>query len=71
MVYLETVGEIGGIEVEITVEGEPESEAEKIHSDLVGRADELRQILYENIHPDATEPPIRVKWEDVYHERQA
>lgn len=60
-------GNIGSVTVEVTVEGD-EDLAEMIYFDLVGRAQELRQMVEEDIHPDATEPTYHVPWEDLYKE---
>jgi len=63
----EVTGEVGDTKVQIIIDG-PESEAEKLHSDLRSRAEELRQIIEEGEHPDATRPPVRVDWEEYHHE---
>jgi len=67
MVKHTIVGDIGDCEVTINVEG-PEDTAEKIQMDLQSRAEELRQIIEEDIHPDATEQVYRIRWEDIYQE---
>jgi hypothetical protein len=63
----ETHGEIAGVHVTVTVEGENEHLADLIHTDLTSRADELNQIVELDRHPDATNPPTRADWEGWFH----
>lgn len=62
MVKNTTEGEILGVDVTITVKGDDEQLADLIHSDLVGRAEELNEIVEAGVHPEATRPPTSVDW---------
>ena len=64
-----TAGKIAGVEVTLEFEGNEEV-ADKLYADLAGRAEELRQIIEEGIHPDATEPAMRVRWEEYWKKQQ-
>jgi hypothetical protein len=57
-----TTGEIGDVTVAIECVGE-ERLADMVHLDLVDRADEIRQIVEEDTHPDEADGDMRVDWE--------
>lgn len=64
MVKQTITGDIGELEVAVTIEGEDEQLANLIYADVVGRLDELNQIVEEDIPPEHTEPPMSARWED-------
>lgn len=59
--HVETSGEIGEVDVTIRCEGE-EKLAEFIHMDLVNRADEIRQIVELDRHPEAVDVQTKIDW---------
>jgi hypothetical protein len=58
-------GDIGDVDVEITVNGEDDKLVNLVFSDLKGRADELSQMVDEGIPVGETYPPISVWWADT------
>jgi len=63
MVKQKTNGTIGGMDVTIEIEGDDETLANLIYADLVGRCDELNQIVEVGRHPAATSPNMSANWE--------
>jgi hypothetical protein len=61
-----TTGDIGGLEVTLTIEGDDEQLANLIYADIVGRLDEIKQMLDEDIPPEGTHPPMSADWEAYY-----
>jgi len=55
-------GDVGDVDVEITVNGEDDKLVNLVYSDLKGRADELSQMVDEDIPVAETLPPISVQW---------
>ena len=64
MVKQETTGTIGGLDVTVTIEGEDESLANLIYADVVGRLDEVNQMVEHDIPIEGTEPPMEANWAD-------
>lgn len=58
----ETVGEIGDVEVAISIEGDNELLAGLILSDLESRADEIKQMVDNGIRPEGTQPIANIDW---------
>lgn len=71
MVKLSNEGTIGELDVEVSIVGGDEELANLVYADLVGRADELKQMVDYDIPPEGTEPHIRAKWDEYLAERQA
>lgn len=63
MVKQGTTGEIGDLEVTVTIEGPDEQLANLVYADTVGRLDELKQMVDEDIPPECTHPPMSANWE--------
>ena len=63
MVKQKTSGEIGGIDIELTLEGGDEALANLLYADLVGRLGELNEIVEVGKPPDAAQGPMSADWE--------
>lgn len=66
MVGQSTTGDIGNLEVTLEIEGEDEELANAVYADIVGRLDEIKQMVDEDIPPEGTHPPMGFDW-GAYH----
>lgn len=63
MVTQTTVGDLGDVEVTITIEGDGEL-ANFVYADLVGRCDVLKRSVESDTLPDEVERMMSARWKD-------
>jgi hypothetical protein len=64
MVKQKTVGDIGDLEVTVTIEGPDEGLANLIYADVVGNIDTIKQMVDHDVPIEGTEPPMTANWAD-------
>jgi hypothetical protein len=62
MVHQKVSGDVGDATVRIKIEAEDEQLANLLYADIVGRVDELKQIVDHNIPVEETVPPMGANW---------
>jgi hypothetical protein len=65
MVRQEVTGSIGTLDITVTLDGEDEQLANLCYGDIVGRLDEIKQIVEEDVEPSETIPPMTADWEKL------
>jgi|APHM01.1.fsa_nt_gi hypothetical protein len=69
----EVTGYIADLEVTLTIDGPDEHIANLCYADIVGRLDEIKQIVEEDIPPEYTSPTMTADWDSFefeYHENE-
>lgn len=69
MVRQKTTGDIGDATITVTIESDDEPLANRIYADLVGRADELKQMVEEDVPQEETMPPMTADWASYLNDR--
>jgi hypothetical protein len=64
MVTQKIAGEIDGMDVTVTIEGDDEGLANLIYADVVGHVDTIKQMVEHDVPIEGTEPPMSANWAD-------
>lgn len=64
MVRQKAHGDIGDLTVHVEIEGSDEQLANMVYADVVGRLDELKQMVDHDIPAEHTTPPMGANWGD-------
>lgn len=63
MVKQKTTGDVGPAEVTLEIDSDDEQLANLIYADVVGRIDEIKQMVDHDVPIEGTEAPMSADWE--------